>query len=179
LGSYAATAGPAVTSQAFSGLSPSEVTPCIGSECTVPSNATNWPLTIYYYGTSSSSGGFNPGFQYNSTITPSTGQGLVFWTSDATVNPWGQEAINVPSHLSNYGDAGSEDTYIPIANGVSNISSIPMPCWPTFTTSGTASCNGEPLYNTSPATPPSAKTLAELESAANDAATIITLFSVF
>jgi len=179
LGSYAPTAGPAVSSQAFSGLSPAGVTPCVGSECTIPDNATNWPLTIYYYGTSTGSGGFLPGFQFNSTSTPSSGQGLLLWTSDASVNPWGQGAINVPSYLNNYGNAGSEDTYVPIANNFPDISNVPMPCWPTFNTSGTATCNGEPLYNVTPAPPPSPKTVTNIQDSVNLSFGLFNLFSIF
>jgi hypothetical protein len=59
------------------------------------------------------------------------------------------------------------------------MSRIPMPCWPTFNTSGQAECNGEPLYNTEPASPPTAKTLNSLEDTVNFAASIVVLFSVF
>jgi hypothetical protein len=181
LGSYAPNAGPAITSQAFAGLSPSGVSPCIGSMCNIPNNVENWPLTIYYYGVSGTSpGSFFPGFQYNSTATPSSSDGLILWNSEASVNPWGQGAINVPSYLSNYGNAGSEDIYTPIANSFPNIANMPMPCWPTFNTSDQAACNGEPLYTeTQPIQQPAAKSSTGFESAVNFAASLVVLFSVF
>ena len=181
LGSYAPNAGPAITSQAFVGLSPTAVSPCIGSMCNIPNDVENWPLTIYYYGTTGSNpGSFFPGFQYNSTATPSSSDPLILWNSEPSVNPWGQGAINVPSNLSNYGNAGSEDTYIPIANSFPNMANIPMPCWPTFSTSDQAVCNGEPLFTeTQPIEQPSAKSLSAIESGVNFAASLIVIFSVF
>ncbi len=149
--------------------------------CNVPNNVENWPITIYYYGTSGSNpGSFFPGFQYNSSDTPATDAALILWNSDPSVNAWGQGAINVPSYLSNYGNAGSEDTYIPIANSFPNMANIPMPCWPTFSTSNQAVCNGEPLFTeTQPIQQPSAKSLSALESGVNFAASLVVLFSVF
>ena len=182
LGSYAPSAGPPLTSQAFAGLSPTGVSPCIGSMCNIPNNVTNWPLTIYYYGVSGSEpGSFFPGFQYNSSDTPSTNAGLVLWNSDPSVNEWGQGAINTPSFLSNYGNAGSEDTYIPIANSVPNIATdIPMPCWPTFNLSQQAACNGQPLFTeTQPIQQPAAKSVSGFTSAVNFTASLIVIFSVF
>ena len=181
LGSYAPNAGPAITSQAFVGLSPTAVSPCIGSMCNIPNDVENWPLTIYYYGTTGSNpGSFFPGFQYNSTTTPSSSDPLILWNSEPSVNAWGQGAINVPSYLSNYGNAGSEDTYIPIANSFPNMANVPMPCWPTFSTSDQAVCNGEPLFTeTQPIEQPSAKSLSAIETGVNFAASLIVIFSVF
>jgi hypothetical protein len=181
LGSYAPNAGPPITSQAFSGLSPTGVSPCIGSMCNIPNNVENWPITIYYYGTTGSSpGSFFPGFQYNSSDTPSSGAPLILWNSDPSVTAWGQGAINVPSHLSNYGNAGSEDSYIPIADSFPSVATMPMPCWPTFGTNNQAVCNGEPLFTeTQPIQQPSAKSLSAFEDGVNFAASLIVIFSVF
>ncbi len=185
LGSYAPNAGPAITSQAFAGLSPAAVSPCIGSMCNIPNDVENWPITIYYYGTAGSSpGSFFPGFQYNSTATPSSSDGLILWNSEASVNPWGQGAINAPSYLSNYGNAGSEDSYIPIANSFPNIANIPMPCWPTFNSSDQAVCNGQPLFTeTQTIEQPAAKSTTPfgsgVEEAVNFAASLIVIFSAF
>jgi hypothetical protein len=181
LGSYAPTAGPAVTTQAFSGLSPAGVSPCIGSMCNIPNDTPNWPLTIYYYGVAgSSTGSFFPGFQYNSSATPSSSSGLILWSSDPSVNAWGQGAINVPSYLSNYGNAGAEDTYRPIANGFPDISSIPMPCWPTFNLSEQAVCDGQPLFATEPPPPPTPKSSALIQIGnVNFSAALIDFYSAF
>jgi hypothetical protein len=177
LGSYAPSAGPPVNSLAFSGLSPTGVSPCIGSMCNIPSDTPNWPVTIYYYGVQGSQqGSLFPGFQYNGTSTPGSGQGLI--VNDNQTTAWGQGAINVPSYLSNYGDAGSEDIYVTPASTFPDIQNLPMPCWPTVNESQQEACNGQPLFAKA-APPPPASIQSSLATAINDLAILLAEFAVF
>jgi len=107
------------------GLSPSGVTPCVGSTCVIPNHDNDynyWPVTIYWY----SPGQGSPGFTYN---------------SDTSFSLSGSYAgLNIPSHLSNYEEAYADDVYVPPNS--SSIQNFPAPCWPTFDSSGSlVSCS--------------------------------------
>ena len=126
LGTYEPTSGQGMSAlPVLPGLSPSGVTPCVGSACVIPDHDNDynfWPVTIYWY----SPGSGNPGFTYNSDTTISL--------SDSATG------LNVPSRLSNYEEAYADDVYLPPSSTSSQ--TFPAPCWPTFDSSGSlTSCS--------------------------------------
>lgn len=139
LGTFAPTAGQGLSAlPVLPGLSPSGVTPCIGSVCVVPDRDDDfnfWPVTIYWYATA----GGEPGFTFN---------------GDSSFQLNGSyEGLNIPSHLSDYFASYSDDAYVPPAS--STLAGFPAPCWPTFDSAGNlVSCaptaNNVPAYVANP-----------------------------
>ena len=120
LGTFAPTAGQGLSAQpVLPGVSPSGVTPCVGSVCVVPDHDDDynfWPVTIYWYATA----GGVPGFTFNSQSSFQLGAG--------------SGGLNIPSQLSNYLSTDADDVYVPPA--ASTVSNFPAPCWPTFDSNG-------------------------------------------
>jgi hypothetical protein len=120
LGTYAPTAGQGLSAlPVLPGLSPSGVSPCVGSVCVVPDHDADynfWPVTIYWYATAGGVPGFtfngDTAFQLNGSYT----------------------GLNIPSHLSNFLSTDTTDVYVPPASTAD--ADFPAPCWPTFDETG-------------------------------------------
>jgi hypothetical protein len=123
LGTYEPTAGQGLgQGPVFPGLSPSGVTPCIGTVCDTPNHDNDynyWPVTIYWYPTSGGGGALT----YNSSASFQLNNGY--------------SGVNIPSHLSAYAYNFGDDSYVPPS--VANIPNFPAPCWPTFDINGNLS----------------------------------------
>lgn len=133
-------------------LSPTGLTPCIGSICAVPYDGTNfenWPVTIYYY--SSSEG--DPELKYASASS-SSNTAFSFSTYDCSISNPVCSGINVPSYLTNMGIQGADDVYVSgwalqqtIPSSAGQQYGFPLPCWPLYDQStSTLSCGGAPEY---------------------------------
>ncbi len=139
LGTYEPTAGQGLSEQpTVPGLSPSGVTPCVGTACVVPNKDNDfnyWPVTIYWTGTQNFTFNTDTNFAANS-------------------NPAGD---NVPSHLTAYPYDMGDDFYTPPS--LTNTPNFPAPCWPTFDENGALiDCSPTPTNAPAYVPNPNAKT---------------------
>ena len=139
LGTFTPTSGEGMSAlPVLPGVSPSGVTPCVGTACIVPDDGDAykfWPVTIFWY------------------ATPGGGAGFTF-NGDSTFSLGGSYAgLNIPSQLSKFPAPEGDDIYLPPAS--TTIAGFPAPCWPTFEQNGAlASCaptaNNVPAYVANP-----------------------------
>jgi hypothetical protein len=184
LGTYTPTTSTPPSNVAVPGLSPSSLRTCIGAACFIAPGLSNWPLTIFWFGPSTTIPASQPPAAfYNGAV----GTGL---TGTLTVAPGACNGascgtgINVPSYLSGAGiGEGTEEVYVPAPGNPGSCKTY-APCWPEYDFAGNfVNCTGYPQYlaaNTPIPSPPQTQFQSKPNASAvlGDIASVITIFGI-